>query len=84
MNSSSVTLDQVVQLARQLTPREQVQLIAQVIPDLEATLSQVASSYRPLRSVYGLCQDLGPAPSAEEIDEARRALFTNFPRTDIA
>lgn len=33
-----------------------------------------------LRSVYGICADLGPAPSAEEIDETRREVFENFPR----
>jgi len=33
-----------------------------------------------LRSVYGICADLGSAPSAEEIDETRREVFENFPR----
>jgi hypothetical protein len=32
------------------------------------------------RSPLGLCADLGPAPSAEEIDEARREMWTGFPR----
>ena len=35
------------------------------------------------RSFIGLCADLGPAPSAEEIDEARREMWTGFPRDDI-
>ena len=32
------TLQQVVEFARHLTPREKAQLIAQIIPDVEATL----------------------------------------------
>jgi hypothetical protein len=35
------------------------------------------------RSLIGLCADLGPAPSAEEIDEARREMWAGFPRDDI-
>jgi hypothetical protein len=35
------------------------------------------------RSFIGLCADLGPAPSAEEIDEARREMWAGFPRDDI-
>jgi hypothetical protein len=35
------------------------------------------------RGFIGLCADLGPAPSAEEIDEARREMWAGFPRDDI-
>jgi hypothetical protein len=35
------------------------------------------------RSFLGLCEDLGPAPSAEEIDEARREMWGGFPSDDI-
>ena len=84
MASEQMTLEQVVEFARQLTPREKAQLIAQIIPDVEATLAQVGMERQPLRSVYGLCRDLGPAPSADDIDEARQELFKDFPRTDIA
>jgi hypothetical protein len=34
------------------------------------------------RGFIGLCADLGPAPTAEEIDEARRQLWAGFPRDD--
>ncbi len=83
MTPEQMTLEQVVEFARQLTPREKAQLIAQIIPDVEAMLAQVDTKRKPLRSVYGLCHDLGPAPSANDIDEARQELFKNFPRTDI-
>ena len=38
---------------------------------------------KPKRSLYGLCADLGTAPSAEDIDEVRGEVWSNFPREDI-
>ncbi len=84
MTPEQTTLEQVIKSARQLTPREKVQLIAQMIPDVEAMLAQVDVERQPLHSVYGLCRDLGPVPSADDIEEVRQDLFKDFPRTDIA
>ena len=75
MKLESVTLDQALSLAKQLTPLEKVQLIEKIIPDLEASLEAASmgapATGRFLRSVYGLCADLGPAPTSEDIDEIR-------------
>jgi hypothetical protein len=76
----AVTADTVLDMLRQLPPRERLQVIAQALPETERELSKPR---RPLRSLRGLCADLGPAPSAEEIDEARREAWANFPREDI-
>lgn len=38
---------------------------------------------QPRTSVHGILSHLGPAPSAEEIDEVRREMWANFPREDI-
>jgi hypothetical protein len=35
------------------------------------------------RGIIGLCADLGPGPSAEEIDEDRREMWATFPRDDV-
>lgn len=83
MENESVTLEQVLKLAKQLSPLEKVQLIEQVVPDLEAPLEAFSKGRRPLRSARGICADLGPAPSVEEIDEVRKEMFSNFPREDI-
>ena len=32
----------------------------------------------------GMCSDLGPGPTKEEIDEVRREMWRNFPREDMA
>ena len=71
MAQERVTLEQVLTLAKQLTPLEKVQLIENVMPDLKASLQAVSVSRRSLRSAYGICADLGSAPSAEDIDEIR-------------
>ena len=36
------------------------------------------SPHHPLKSGWGLCADLGPAPSAEEIDANRAEMFCGF------
>lgn len=38
---------------------------------------------KPFKSIKGLWADLGVSLSAEEIDEARREMWKNFPREDI-
>jgi len=79
--TGSVTLEQVVSLARQLPPLEKIRLIEQMAPEIERDML----SQRPLKrkSLLGLCADLGPAPSAKEIDEIRREMWAGFPREDI-
>lgn len=76
MELQNASLQNVLHLAKQLTPIEKVQLIEKIVPDLEAHLEVIdasrTSSKLQLRSVYGLCADLGPAPSAEDIDEIKK------------
>jgi hypothetical protein len=79
--SESVTVEQAIAILKQLSPRDQLKVIAQVLPEAEQRLSD--DEQKPLRSLKGLWADLGPAPSAEEIDEARREMWGNFPRDDF-
>ncbi|WP_254563832.1 hypothetical protein [Oscillatoria sp. HE19RPO] len=76
-----MTLEQVLQLAKQLSLSDKVRLIEQLAPEIQRELPPTDSQAR--RSLWGLCADLGTAPSAEEIDEARRDVWANFPREDI-
>jgi len=46
----------------------------------EAARSELSSAARTL---VGLCADLGPAPSDEEIDDARREMWATFPHDDV-
>lgn len=72
--------DTVLDLLRQLPPRERLRVLAQALPEVEQDLSE---SPQPLRSLRGLWKDLDFDISAEEIDEARREGWANFPREDI-
>lgn len=76
-----MTLQEVLKLAKQLTPIDKVRLIQQLTPDLEKELAQ--QKPHPKRSLLGLCADLGTAPSAEEIDLTRSEIWNSFPREDI-
>ena len=37
----------------------------------------------PRKTSWGMLADLGPAPSAEDIDEMRREVWGKFPREDV-
>jgi hypothetical protein len=76
--SESVTLEQVVSLARQLPPLDKVHLIERIAPDIERDMHQ----QQPLKSLLAdrVRRSLGPAPSAEDIDEIRREMWGNIRR----
>ena len=50
---------------------------------LEKEVTMPSVALQPRRSLYGILAHLGPAPSAEEIDQARAEAWANFPREDI-
>ena len=75
------SLEEVLELARRLSTVDKVRLIERVSPQIEAELSVQARA--PRRSVWGICRDLGPAPSADSIDDARREMLAGFPRGDV-
>lgn len=76
-----MTLQEVLNLAKQLSLVDKARLITQIAPDLEQELAK--EQLTPSQSLWGLCADLGQAPSVEEIDATRREEWTNFPREDI-
>jgi hypothetical protein len=78
--TGTVTLEQVISLARQLPPLEKLRLIERMAPEIERDLLDERPSRR--KSLLGLWADLGPAPSAKEIDDIRREMWANFPRED--
>ena len=80
-NKGTVTLQETVSLARQLPARDKVRLIEWLAPEIERDLLR----RRPwaLKSLLGLCADLGPAPSARQIDEIRHEMWATFPREDV-
>ena len=79
---SQTVMEQIRELAKTLSPGQQLMLIGELVASLRYNLAP--DEKRPSRSLYGAMKDLGPAPSAEDIDEARREAWANFPREDIA
>ncbi len=77
----SAIFDHVRELAMGLTPEEQIDLIGDLAAKLRGKYAPPTS--KPFRSPYGALKDLRPVPSAEDIDEARREVWANFPREDI-
>jgi hypothetical protein len=69
------TFEEVLSLAKQLTPGQKPRLIEAIIPDREEPLQRAEKGEKPLRSLYGLWKDFGVSISAEEIDAARRAMW---------
>jgi hypothetical protein len=76
-----MTLEEAFNLVQQLSLVDKVRLIEQLAPKIEQEL--VAANPTPRRSLWGLCADLGTAPSAEEIDEVRQQEWATFPQEDI-
>lgn len=78
MNSPS-PFEQALTLALQLSPVDRVRLVRRIAASLEQDLAK-----RSTPSLYGVLADAGPSPSADDIDEARREMWGDFPRSDIA
>jgi predicted DNA-binding protein len=59
------------------------ELVTEAIDKIIAEAPDSISGKEPTRSLRGLPEKYGLAPSAEEIDRNRTEMFRNFPRTDI-
>lgn len=76
---TTIELNQVFGLAKQLSAFDKVRLIELLAPQIRSDLVRPARR----RSLLGLCADLGPAPTAAVIDSARHEAWEQFPREDI-
>ena len=68
--------EQALTLALKLSPVERVRIVRRIIVSLEQDLAQSATS-----SLYGVLANA--RPTADEVDEARREIWGDFPRKDI-
>ncbi len=81
-----ITYESILRDVQQLMPDEQRRLLDALttfVLNSKATATHDAEPPSPKRSLLGIAADLGQGPSAEEIDEARREAWANFPRDDI-
>jgi hypothetical protein len=79
---SDKTFEEISEQAMNLPLRERIRLVERLVAAVGEELEHQEAA-KPRRSLLGLLADLGPAPSAEDIDEVRREMWKNFPRKDI-
>ncbi len=72
------TAEEALAILNQLSPEEKARLIGRLAEDL-ANHVQLPQAHRPFR---GILAHLGPAPSAEDIDEVRREMWAGFGEGD--
>jgi len=65
---------------RRLPARDQLKVIAQILPE---AVQHVEPKPNRTRSLRGIWKHLNFDLSAEEIDEVRRDAWANFPRDDF-
>jgi hypothetical protein len=70
------TFDDVVQSALKLSTLDKVRLIERLASVLKYDVASQPTI--PKQSLYGALADLGPAPSEEDIAEARRDMFAGL------
>ena len=76
------TYDDALSIAQQLSPNDKARLLEDISAALRRDLIQTeTASKKPKRSLLGLWE--GVSVSKEDIDEARREMWSNFPREDI-
>jgi hypothetical protein len=85
-----VHIDDLVVRIRRLPPakRKKLEEMVRSLEDAPQEAASATTAEQPgtsagLRPVRGLLRDLGPSPSDEAIDEARRELWAGFPREDL-
>ena len=74
------TYEQVLTIAEQLSPNDKARLLEDISAALRRDLANTETK-KPKQSLFGLWE--GVSVSAEDIDEARREMWGNFPREDI-
>lgn len=74
-------LDEALALVEKLSPLDKVRLLEKLASTLESDLAE--TQVEPLESLYGLWADLNIDISEDDIAQARREMWSNFPREDI-
>jgi hypothetical protein len=80
MHQENPTFEDVLKLVERLSPEDKRRLVERIVPEVDQTLT--VEQRRARRSLLGIAADLGPGPSEEEILEARKEAWANFPRED--
>jgi len=77
--AEAATLERLLELAKRLSARDKIRLIERIAPQIEHELRSCSPGER--RSLRGLWRGLDV--SEEDIAQARRESWAEFPREDI-
>ncbi len=77
--SEPVTLEKVLNLAKQLSPLDRIRLIEQITPSLKRDL--IVTPSQPRTSLRGIWKEIDI--SDEDIASVKAEMSLNFPREDI-
>lgn len=85
LTKKSITSEQVIEMLKKLSPIERLKVISEVLPETEQDIEDELTDkkYSKKRSLYGLWKGMGFDVTAEDIAEARKEMWGNFPREDI-
>ncbi len=75
----AISLEEVLNLAKQLSPVDKVRLFEKLAPEIERDLQLTYA--KPRKSLRGLWKGL--SITDEDISEIRQEMWANFPRSDI-
>ncbi len=76
---NTVTLNEVLDLAKRLSPLDKLRLIERVAPQIEQELK--SATVAPRQSLRGLWKGLDI--TEQDIDQIRQEMWRNFPSKDI-
>jgi hypothetical protein len=74
-----MTFEELSERVQQLSLHDRVRLMEMLV----STLKHELPPQQPIKSLYGLWEDLEVDISEDDIDEIRREMWGNFPREDI-
>jgi hypothetical protein len=77
------TVEHIAQMVQKLSPSEKFELVKLIIVDIQSIITDKTPENPSLHSAYGICSDLQPVPSKEDITQMRKEIFSGFPREDI-
>jgi hypothetical protein len=80
VSDRNMTLQELMRWAEKLSAIEKRQLIEKITAEMA---SESAEVNQPRPSLWGICADLGQAPSAEDIDKTRREAWGDFTAEDL-
>jgi hypothetical protein len=81
--TAMTTYEEVISMIEHLSDADQMRIVEHIGGVHRHKLTSRKINVQPRKSFYGALAHLGTAPSAEDIDEARREMWANFPREDI-